>query len=250
MMEKVNWTAYGFDRFGYLNAMLEDTGDIENWHEKEAIRHSKRRKDSFKKGVRRQKMCGTWICKPRNTLRDGFCKGHFQFDTTGTDSKGLYGRHSNSHDKIAMSYAMRKALASAESRMMEDYEPECDDIADHAEHEAAEVWCDWTLLCRKIQSDTGFSDSEMEELSCTDILYLAAKYHLCGDNWKEPEPNGWEIHPKRYFCYKEPGSVDLGDGTVMVPRIKVSSACRMAEALMTDDTMFDCWCDDYWDGIL
>lgn len=210
-------------------------------HNAAKARHSRRRKNTFRAGTRRQRMCKTWLVKPRNSLRDNYWKGHFQFDTAATDSKWLHGRHSNSRDKLAMSYKRRKELEAMDYQEQEDYipdvEPKRQPWADwDAERDAELVWNDWQHLCRSIQSQCGLSDKEMEELSCTDILYLATRYNIGGGIrfWEKPEPNGWEIR-SRDIWNPSPEEIDLCDGTVLVPVIKISSACKKAERALYED---------------
>lgn len=214
--------------------------EIFSSHKAAKARHSRRRKNTFRAGTRRQRMCKTWLVKPRNSLRDNYWKGHFQFDTAATDSKWLHGRHSNSRDKLAMSYKRRKEL-DMDCQEQEDYvpdvEPKRQPWADwDAERDAELVWNEWQSLCRSIQSQCGLSDKEMEELSCTDILYLATRYDIGGGIrfWEKPEPNGWEIR-SRDFWNPSPEEIDLCDGTVLVPVIKISSACKKAEQALYED---------------
>ena len=106
----LNWETPGdFDRLGYLNDALEETyKDVRYHHEEEKIRYRKHRKEKKKKGSRRQRMCKYWHWTPRNSMRKGFPYGHFQTYSWASECKYLYGGHSNSRDKLAMSYKRRK----------------------------------------------------------------------------------------------------------------------------------------------
>lgn len=255
----LNWETPGdFDRLGYLNDALEETyKDVRYHHEEEKIRYRKHRKAAFKKGSRRQRMCKYWHWTPRNSMRKGFPYGHFQTYSWASECKYLYGRHSNSRDKLAMSYKRRKELEAMDYQEQEDYvpdvEPKRQRWADwETERDAELVWDDWQHLCRCIQSQCGLSDKEMEELSCTDILYLATHYDIGGGIrfWRKPEPNGWEVRNKNFWT-PDPDGIDFGDGTVLVPVIKISSTCKKAESMLFDipddysDYGYDAWDSDF-----
>lgn len=235
----LNWETPGdFDRLGYLNDALEETyKDVRCHHEEEKIRYRKHRKVAFKKGSRRQRMCKYWHWAPRNSMRKGFPHGYFQTHSWASECKYLHGRHSNSRDKTAMSYSLRKALDAADTHL-QDLQANTDSWRNRDNNsvniEVTQIWDDWTHLCNVIQSNTGFADAEMGELSCTDILYLATKYNLGGGVrlWEKPEATRYEFRNRNFWSDLNPGEIDIGDGTILAPVVNISSTCMKAEELL------------------
>lgn len=209
-------------------------------HNEGKARRCRRRKNTFRAGTRRQRMCKTWPVKPRSSLRDNYWKGHFQYDTAAADSKFKYGRHSNSNDKLSMNHKRRKELEAANYQEQEDFAPEVEPLR-QPRSEYDQIWDAWQNLCDAVCSGAALSDAEMKELSCTDILYLATKYCLGGgaNLWEEPDATRYEVRTRNLWDCPHPGEIDIGDGTILVPVVDISPACRRVEQYL--------FVEDPWD---
>lgn len=191
-------------------------------HKAQKACHSRRRKNAFRAGARRKKVYTIYNDKFSGSLRKGFNKGRFQ---EGKENKEVYGKHSNSKKCKNVRTLRQLDAAASQSVAYEDYYSPTQD----RDYVSERNWADWVELRHRIQYECGLTDLEMEDISCTETLYLGAKYRL-GD-WKMPSPNSWGIRRRRFSeCWEMVGV----DEEEYVPIFEIGGTCRKAEAMLCD----------------
>lgn len=208
--------------------LLDDAEDIDMAsieHENKKVRHSRRRKDAFRAGTRRKRVYDMYNDVFAGSLRDGFNKGHFQ---EGKEYKEVYGKHSNS--KKCKSVRTLRQLDSAATQFSSCEEDSIEySTTRNWDYESERNWADWSELRHRIQYECGLTDSEMADISCTESLYLGAKYKL--GNWKMPAPNSWTIRRRRFPELWEMVGVSEEE---YVPTLEIGGTCRKAESMLCE----------------